>query len=115
MKIVPEVLAQQDPIKLGLPASSQFINLVNISAGDIVQYGIQLILVLAAVIFFFILVTGGIRWITSGGDKGQTEAARAQITAAFIGLVVVFAAWAILGLVGTFFGVNLLSNLDVNP
>ncbi|OGM59165.1 hypothetical protein A3A75_03020 [Candidatus Woesebacteria bacterium RIFCSPLOWO2_01_FULL_39_10] len=54
------------------------------------------------------LVWGGVRYITSGGDKAQTEAARGQITAALVGLVIVFAAWAIINLVNIFFGVNIL-------
>lgn len=61
-------------------------------------------LVIAAIIFFFMLVIGGIKWIASGGDKGATEGARNQITAALVGLVIVFAAWAIAGLVRAFFG-----------
>jgi hypothetical protein len=66
-------------------------------------------LIVAAVVFFFILVMGGIKWIASGGDKGQTEAARNQITAALVGLIIVFAAWAIVQLVNTFFGVNIFN------
>ena len=58
-------------------------------------------------IFFFILVIGGIKWIASGGDKGATEGARNQITAALVGLVIVFAAWAIVQLIQVFFGVNI--------
>lgn len=70
---------------------------------------ITLGLVVAAIVFFFMLVIGGIRWIMSGGDKGQTEAARNQITAALIGLVIVFSAWAIAQLLGTFFGINIFT------
>jgi len=70
---------------------------------------IRLTLVAAAVIFFFMLVIGGIRWIASGGDKAQTEAARNQITAALIGLVVVFAAWAIVALIKTLFGIDIFT------
>ena len=70
---------------------------------------LKLILVIAAVAFFFMLVIGGIQWIVSGGDKAGTEAARGRITAALIGLVVVFAAWAIVTLVNTFFGVDIFS------
>ena len=66
-------------------------------------------LVVAAIVFFFILVIGGIKWIASGGDKAQTEGARNQITAALVGLVIVFAAWAILALIKTFFGVDIFS------
>ena len=60
------------------------------------------------VILIFILVIGGIKWILSGGDKAHTEGARNQITAALVGLVIVFSAWAIIQLINTFFGVNIL-------
>ena len=79
----------------------------NLTIGGIIAGLLKLALVVAAIVFFFILVIGGIRWIISGGDKGQTEQARAQITAALVGLVIVFAAWAIAGLIGTFFGVDI--------
>ncbi|MBL7036900.1 hypothetical protein ISR94_03655 [Candidatus Microgenomates bacterium] len=79
----------------------------NLGIGDIVGAGLRLILVIAAIVFFFILVVGGIKWIMSGGDKANTEGARNQITAALVGLVIVFAAWAIASLVGTFFNINI--------
>ncbi len=84
----------------------------SLTIGGIIAGLLKLALVVAAIVFFFILVIGGIRWIISGGDKGQTEQARAQITAALVGLVIVFAAWAIAGLIGTFFGVNIF-NLQI--
>jgi len=86
-----------------------FNKLTNLSIPGIVSGLIRLTLVVAAIVFFFILVIGGIKWIASGGDKGQTEAARNQITAALVGLVIVFAAWAILALIKTFFGVDIFS------
>jgi hypothetical protein len=115
MQLVKEVLAQTPQPDINLLPPGQFQNLGNLSFATIVSYGINLILIIAALAFFFLLVLGGIRWITSGGDKGQTEAARGQITAAFIGLLIVFAAWAILQIVGEFFDVDLLGNFDINP
>ncbi len=97
------LLAQNIKLKPG----GQFVSLENLTIGGIVSGLIRLILVVAALVFFFILVIGGIRWIASGGDKAQTEAARNQITAALVGLVIVFAAWAIVQLINTFFGVNI--------
>ncbi|SRR5260221_6835754 len=79
----------------------------NVTFNSIISGGITLILVVAAILFFFMLVIGGIRWILSGGDKGQTEAARNQITAALVGLVIVFAAWAIATLISSLFGLTL--------
>jgi hypothetical protein len=92
---------------LNLRPGGQFSQLGNLTIGGIVAGAIRFILVIAALVFFFILVIGGIKWIASGGDKAQTEAARNQITAALVGLVIVFAAWAIVQLINTFFGVNI--------
>lgn len=114
LSFISTVLAA-DPINLAPPAGSGFANLENLSFGDMVSMAIQLVLVLAAIIFFFILVIGGIKWITSGGDKAQTETARNQITAALVGLVIVFAAWAIIQLLESFFGVDILGGLNLLP
>ena len=103
------VLAQGD-IQLG--PTGQFTGLSSITIAGIITALVTLMMILAALIFFFMLVWGGIKYITAGGDKGQTEAARGQITAALIGLVIVFAAWAIVNLVSLFFGIDLL-NLNV--
>jgi hypothetical protein len=98
------LLAQQ---VVNLQPPAQFANLNNINFGDLIGLAISFVLIIAAVAFFFMLVLGGISWITSGGDKGKTEAARNRITAGLVGLVIVFAAWAILTLIESFFGVNL--------
>jgi len=76
---------------------------------SIVSGLITLALIVAAVIFFFMLLIGGVQWIMSGGDKQNVENARNRITNALIGLVIVFAAWAIGALMETFFGVNIFS------
>ncbi len=83
--------------------------LTNLTAGSIIGGILQLALVIAAIVFFFVLVIGGIKWIISGGDKAQTEQARSQITAALVGLVIVFGAWAIASLVGTFFNIDIFN------
>jgi hypothetical protein len=96
-------------ISLTPAPESGFTPLGGITIPSIISALIRLVVVVAAVIFFFMLVIGGIRWIASGGDKAQTEAARNQITAALVGLVIVFAAWAILNLIKVFFNVDIFS------
>lgn len=93
------------------PESSDknFGTLGGLTIPGIISGGIRLVVVIAAVVFFFILVIGGIRWIASGGDKAQTETAKNQITAALVGLVIVFAAWAIVALINVFFKVDIFS------
>lgn len=92
---------------INLQPGGQFAPLQTLTVGGIVSGLIRFILVVAALVFFFILVIGGIQWIASGGDKAQTEGARNRITAALVGLVIVFAAWAIVQLINTFFGINI--------
>jgi hypothetical protein len=92
---------------INLKPGGDFTPLQDLTIGGIVTGAIRLTLVVAAFVLFFILVIGGIRWIVSGGDKANTEAARSQITAALVGLVIVFAAWAIVQLINTFFGINI--------
>ncbi len=107
-------LLADNTINLSLSSDSNFNTLSGITLPSIISALIVLVLIIAALVFFFMLVLGGIRYITSGGDKGSTESARSQITAALIGLVIVFSAWAIINLVKLFFGVDIL-NLTIQP
>lgn len=70
---------------------------------------IRFILLLAFIIAFVMLLIGGIRWILAGGDEKSVEKARNTITAALIGLVVVLVSYALIRLVETFFGVQIIS------
>ncbi len=80
--------------------------------GSLISKGISAAIIIAALLTFMYLVWGGIEWLTSGGDKTKYEAARDRITAAVIGLAIVAAAWAIMKLIGTFFGINLEENIE---
>lgn len=93
------------------PVGDQFAGLGNggITLSSVISGLITLVLVVAAIVFFFMLIIGGLKWILSGGDKAQTESARNQITAALIGLVIVFGAFAIAQVVQALFGINIFS------
>lgn len=103
--LLTSAIAQADTINLR--PGGQFSQLGQLTIGGIVSGLIKLILIVAFLVFFFILVIGGIQWIASGGDKAQTEAARGRITAALVGLVIVVSAWAIVELINRFFGINI--------
>jgi len=96
---------------LDLKAKGSFANLGNLTVNNMVSGAITMVLIVVSLIFFFILVLGGLKWITSGGDEKKVAAARGQITNALIGLVIVFAAWAIMKLIGSVFGIDLLGTL----
>lgn len=69
---------------------------------------IRFILIVAFVLAFIFLIIGGIRWITAGGDEKGVAGARGMITGALIGLVVVLVAFALIRLVETFFGFDII-------
>ena len=102
-----------DTINITPKSGSSLSSLSNLTVGGIVSGAISLILIIVALVFFFILVIGGLKWITSGGDEKKVAGARAQITNALIGLVIVFAAWAIMKLIGTVFGIDIVGTLTI--
>jgi len=71
---------------------------------------IGLLTIIAAVYFTFVLISGAIAIISSGGDKQKVGEARARITTGLVGLVIVIAGIFIIELVGTLFGFDLILN-----
>lgn len=113
--IAAPIYAADQVLKITGGESSSFKNLEDLTVNRMVSGAISLVLIVVSLIFFFILVIGGLKWITSGGDEKKVAAARAQITNALIGLVIVFAAWAIMQLIGTVFGITILGDLTIKP
>lgn len=106
-------IAQSQPINQnGVTNPVLPTNLQSLSGVQFVQkalsVGITLIFIVGGIIFFFMFLIGGVQWITSSGDKAAVEAARGRIMHALIGLFVLFAAFAIITLIGSLFGLNLL-------
>ena len=102
-----KLLAQATQINV--TAGGQYTNVTGYTFSKILSFVIQGIFVVAGLIAFILLVVGGIRWITSGGDKEKTAKAQSTIPAAVVGLLIVFAAWAIIRLVEAVFGVNIIN------
>jgi hypothetical protein len=73
-----------------------------------VPAAITLGLIIGALFFFYGFITGAITWIASGGDKQKVEEARSRITNAIVGLLILFALFAIIRVLGYFFRIDLL-------
>jgi ABC-type amino acid transport system permease subunit len=82
------------------------------SLGQIIGFVVTIAFVIAVLVALLFLVWGGVKWITSGGDKAGVETARNQIIAAIIGLIIVFLAFFILNLILGLFGLSLF-NLEL--
>ena len=81
--------------------------------GDFIGAIVSLLFLIAAILVFVYLVWGGVEWITSGGDKAKTQAARDRITAALVGLAVVAISYAIVVIAQAFFGVTIIGGINV--
>lgn len=93
---------------------STFGNLPNLLPSAIVGTGINLFLGLAGVMAFLYLLWGGIQWITGGADKDAVEKARKKISAALIGLAIVFSAYALIFIVQALFNIQIIQ-IDLYP
>lgn len=100
------VFANSDNISITNVGGNIANSISNIKPSGIVSVVIQALLGVAGIIAFIFLLWGGLQWILSGGDKEGTEKARKRITAALIGLAIVFSAYALLFIVRAVFGVN---------
>jgi len=76
------------------------------ASGNLISNAINIILIVTVIIALAFLIFGGIKWITSGGDKAGVEAARNMIVAALVGLVIAFLAYFILQIVFNLFGIE---------
>lgn len=107
---VPQVFAASNTNLNPCPQAGQFTALCQFSdMGRVLGFVISVAFIIAILIALFFLIWGGIKWISSGGDKAGVEGARNQIIAAVIGLIIVFLAFFILNLVLGLFGLNLFN------
>lgn len=65
------------------------------TAADIVATVIKAFLGLLGVIFIFLVVIAGYKYMTANGDEGQIEDALGSIKTAIIGLIIIVSAYAI--------------------
>ena len=77
------------------------------SIPGILGAAITFIFVIAVIIALFYLLLGAVKWIFSGGDKAAVEGARGTITAAIVGLVIVFLVFLVFTIVLRFFGLGI--------
>ncbi len=71
---------------------------------------INISVTLAFIILVIVLVYGGIRFLTSGGDTKSIQAGTQAITWGFLGIIFLVLAWIILKLIEAFTGVPLTSS-----
>jgi len=67
---------------------------------------IKAVVSFGAVALFVMLLVGGFKFLTSGGDSKKLESARGTVTQAIVGIVIMSLAYLILYSIETFTGVS---------
>jgi uncharacterized membrane protein len=74
----------------------------------LISAGIGILTIVGAMFFIVQFLLAAFGWLTAGGDSGKVEKARNQILNSVIGLVLIVAAYAVIGLVGSLIGINII-------
>ncbi|NLG06766.1 MAG: hypothetical protein GX559_03680 [Candidatus Pacebacteria bacterium] len=70
---------------------------------------IGVITILATLFFIVYAFVAAFNWITAAGDKGKIEQARNRLVMSTLGLILIVATHAIIGLIGGIIGLELLN------
>lgn len=69
---------------------------------------IGVVTILGGVFFILYFLLAAFSWLSAGSDSGKVEKARNQMVQGIIGLIVLVAAYSLVGLIGSIVGLNLL-------
>lgn len=70
---------------------------------------IGLLTVTASLFFIVYFVMGAFKWTAAGGDGGKVSKARDQMVQGVLGLILIVASYAVIGVIGTLLGLNILN------
>lgn len=93
----------------GLGPLGNFTNSPLVIFSQVLSIVIGIITIIAGIWFIFLLITGAIGIMGSGGDKAAAEGARKRIISGLIGLVVVVAGIFLVDLIGSLIGLDILN------
>jgi len=89
------------PSSIGLPATVT-------SLGNLLSLLIPAVVSLAGIATFILILFGGFRYLTAGGDEKAIGEAVKIITNAVIGLTIVFGSWWAIRIIETVFGIRVV-------
>lgn len=75
--------------------------------GKVLTFLIRIFFVVGGLVALLYLLLGALSWITSGGNKENVDKAREKIQAALIGVILIFAVLAIVGVIEKMLGIGL--------
>ena len=110
-KIIPPIFAQiNNPV---LPDSNSIVSNPSNYVNNAIQSIISIFFIVAVLYFIWHFIMYAYHMIASQGNPDKWKQAQSSILYAFIGLILVFAIFAILKFVGVVFGIPNLQNLQL--
>ena len=101
---------------LGLPGvtiSSSSIQEVMAVFNQPISTVIGVMTIIAGIWFIFNFIIGVYGYLTAGGNQESLQKATAKISQSLIGLVIIVAAYAVISLIGSILGLDVLNPQDV--
>ena len=89
-----------------LPSDVTIPTLPGVDLQKIVNFAIQSLLMVAAILAFIFFILGGISWITSAGNKEALEKAKKKLTYSILGLIIALLSFVIIRVLANIFGVE---------
>ena len=97
-----------------LTNSAQQVSSPDVYINNVIQAGINMLLIIGVLYFLFQLVMSAFKMMSSNGDAKKAEEAKSSLTSSIIGLIIAFSIFAILKLIGTIFGIAGLESLTIS-
>lgn len=91
------------------PEVSQDVSSAGNILANILSNVISFLTLVAGIFFMIWFMIGALKWLTAGGKREQVEQAKSSMTNAAIGLIIVAASYAIIFIVGTVLGLDILN------
>jgi len=112
---MPDWATQGCAEKVTLPSGEEVIVAKIQGFECIVQIVLNLAVRIAGIALFIMLIIGGFKYLTSGGDPKAAESARHTITYAIFGLALLLGGWLILLFIKEFTGVDVTQFIIPKP
>lgn len=70
---------------------------------------ISFLTIVGGLSFLIYFLLGGLNWILAGGDEKKVEVAKSYMTNGAIGLIIIISSYAIISIVGTILGIEIMN------
>lgn len=113
--LLATLLAAENAGSLGgfkAPSSAYAPQTADAAAGTVdrlISVGLGGITLIAMIYFLFVMAIAAFNWLGSEGDSGKISKARDSIIHGLLGLVILVATYAVIGIVGRLFGIDILN------